>query len=388
MIQDFKTLYGAEAEAQRARYAALDTAFAEEFGAADALEYFSAPGRTEIGGNHTDHNHGKVLAAAVNLDVIAAVKKTDNGVIRLKSAGYPMDTVDTADLAVKEEEKERSAALIRGVCARLSALGYKVGGFDAVTASRVLKGSGLSSSAAFEVLVVTILSHLYNDDAIDPVEAAQVSKYAENVYFGKPSGLLDQMAASVGGFTTMDFADPAAPKIEKIDFDLGKFGYALCVVDTELGASVLREVDEEKFYAAIPSLRKTVGDRAILRAIHFFRDNRIVDEEVSALKSGDFEAFKQLVIASGRSSATNLQNVFAVVNPQEQGLSLALALIERLLEGRGAYRVHGGGFAGTVQAYVPLDMLAEFRKEIEAVFGAGACYVLSIRSAGGTKVTL
>ena len=388
MIQDFKTLYGAEAEAQRARYAALDTAFAEEFGAADALEYFSAPGRTEIGGNHTDHNHGKVLAAAVNLDVIAAVKKTGNGVIRLKSAGYPMDTVDTADLAVKEEEKERSAALIRGVCARLSALGYKVGGFDAVTASRVLKGSGLSSSAAFEVLVVTILSHLYNDDAIDPVEAAQVSKYAENVYFGKPSGLLDQMAASVGGFTTMDFADPAAPKIEKIDFDLGKFGYALCVVDTELGASVLREVDEEKFYAAIPSLRKTVGDRAILRAIHFFRDNRIVDEEVSALKSGDFEAFKQLVIASGRSSATNLQNVFAVVNPQEQGLSLALALIERLLEGRGAYRVHGGGFAGTVQAYVPLDMLAEFRKEIEAVFGAGACYVLSIRSAGGTKVTL
>ena len=411
MIQDFKTLYGAEADAQRARYAALDTAFAEEFGAADALEYFSAPGRTEIGGNHTDHNHGKVLAAAVNLDVIAAVKKTGNGVIRLKSAGYPMDTVDTADLAVKEEEKERSAALIRGVCARLSALGYKVGGFDAVTASRVLKGSGLSSSAAFEVLVVTILSHLYNDDAIDPVEAAQVSKYAENVYFGKPSGLLDQMAASVGGFTTMDFADPAAPKIEKIDFDLGKFGYALCVVDTggnhadltgeyaavpaemkavaaELGASVLREVDEEKFYAAIPSLRKTVGDRAILRAIHFFRDNRIVDEEVSALKSGDFEAFKRLVIASGRSSATNLQNVFAVVNPQEQGLSLALALIERLLEGRGAYRVHGGGFAGTVQAYVPLDMLAEFRKEIEAVFGAGACYVLSIRSAGGTKVTL
>ena len=409
----FRRVYVTDSEvaAQHARYCKLAETFAELYAPDRDIRLFSAPGRTEVGGNHTDHNHGKVLAAAVNLDVIAAVKKTDNGVIRLKSAGYPMDTVDTADLAVKEEEKERSAALIRGVCARLSALGYKVGGFDAVTASRVLKGSGLSSSAAFEVLVVTILSHLYNDDAIDPVEAAQVSKYAENVYFGKPSGLLDQMAASVGGFTTMDFADPAAPKIEKIDFDLGKFGYALCVVDTggnhadltgeyaavpaemkavaaELGASVLREVDEEKFYAAIPSLRKTVGDRAILRAIHFFRDNRIVDEEVSALKSGDFEAFKRLVIASGRSSATNLQNVFAVVNPQEQGLSLALALIERLLEGRGAYRVHGGGFAGTVQAYVPLDMLAEFRKEIEAVFGAGACYVLSIRSAGGTKVTL
>lgn len=412
MTQDLKALYGAEAEAQRARYAALNTAFAEALGAeAEALEYFSAPGRTEVGGNHTDHNNGKVLAAAVNLDVIAAVKKTENGVIRLKSAGYPMDTVDTAELSVQESEKERSAALIRGVCARLKALGYKVGGFDAVTASRVLKGSGLSSSAAFEVLVVTILSHLYNGGAIAPVEAAQISKYAENVYFGKPSGLLDQMAASVGGFTTMDFADPAAPKIEKIDFDLEKLGYALCVVDTggnhadltgeyaavpaemkavaaEMGASVLREVDEAAFYAAIPSLRKTVGDRAVLRAIHFFSDNRIVDGEVGALKSGDFEEFKRLVIASGRSSAVNLQNVFAVVNPQEQGLSLALALIERQLSGRGAWRVHGGGFAGTVQAYVPLDMLEGFRAEMEAVFGAGACYVLSIRGVGGTKVTL
>lgn len=411
MTQDLKALYGAEAEAQRARYAALNTAFAEVFGAAEALEYFSAPGRTEVGGNHTDHNNGKVLAAAVNLDVIAAVKKTENAVIRLKSAGYPMDTVDTAELSVQESEKERSAALIRGVCARLKALGYKVGGFDAVTASRVLKGSGLSSSAAFEVLVVTILSHLYNGGAIAPVEAAQISKYAENVYFGKPSGLLDQMAASVGGFTTMDFADPAAPKIEKIDFDLEKLGYALCVVDTggnhadltgeyaavpaemkavaaEMGASVLREVDEAAFYAAIPSLRKTVGDRAVLRAIHFFSDNRIVDGEVGALKSGDFEEFKRLVIASGRSSAVNLQNVFAVVNPQEQGLSLALALIERQISGRGAWRVHGGGFAGTVQAYVPLDMLEGFRAEMEAVFGAGACYVLSIRSVGGTKVQI
>ncbi len=411
MIQDLKTLYGAEAEMQRARYAELDAAFAETFGATDGLLYFSAPGRTEVGGNHTDHNNGKVLAAAVNLDVIAAVRKTGDGVIRLKSAGYPMDTVDTADLAVKEEERERSASLIRGICARLSALGYKVGGFDAVTASRVLKGSGLSSSAAFEVLVVTILSHLYNADAIDPVEAAQISKYAENEYFGKPSGLLDQMAASVGGFTTMDFADPAAPKIEKIDFDLEKYGYALCVIDTggnhadltgeyaavpaemkavaaALGASVLREVDEKQFFAAIPVLRGKVGDRAILRAIHFFQDNRIVDAEVAALKKGDFEAFKQLVIASGRSSAMNLQNVFAVVNPAEQGLSLALALIARLLDGRGAYRVHGGGFAGTVQAYVPLDMLESFRAEMEAVFGAGACYVLSVRGVGGTRVTL
>ena len=356
-------------------------------------------------------NNGKVLAAAVNLDVIAAVKKTENGVIRLKSVGFPMDTVDTADLNVQEVEKECSASLIRGVCARLKALGYEVGGFDAVTTSRVLKGSGLSSSAAFEVLVVTILSHLYNDDAIDPVEAAQISKFAENVYFGKPSGLLDQMAASVGGFTTMDFKDLSAPKIEKIDFDLDRYGYALCVVDTggnhadltgeyaaipaemkrvakALGGEVLREVSEEEFYKKIPELRKEVGDRAILRAIHFFDDNRVVDKEVAALKAGDFETFKQCVIASGHSSAMNLQNVFAVVNPQEQGLSLALALIAKILGGKGAYRVHGGGFAGTVQAYVPLDMLDAFKAEMQSVFGERSCYVLSVRSAGGTKVTI
>ena len=397
MVIDLKTLYGAEAAEQQKRYEELSAYFAEEFGDANALSYFSAPGRTEVGGNHTDHNNGKVLAAAVNLDVIAAVKKTENGVIRLKSVGFPMDTVDTADLNVQEAEKERSASLIRGVCARLKALGYEVG--------------GLSSSAAFEVLVVTILSHLYNDDAIDPVEAAQISKFAENVYFGKPSGLLDQMAASVGGFTTMDFKDLSAPKIEKIDFDLDRYGYALCVVDTggnhadltgeyaaipaemkrvakALGGEVLREVSEEEFYKKIPELRKEVGDRAILRAIHFFDDNRVVDKEVAALKAGDFETFKQCVIASGYSSAMNLQNVFAVVNPQEQGLSLALALIAKILGGKGAYRVHGGGFAGTVQAYVPLDMLDAFKAEMQSVFGEKSCYVLSVRSAGGTKVTI
>ena len=393
MVIDLKTLYGAEATEQQKRYEELSAYFAEEFGDANALSYFSAPGRTEVGGNHTDHNNGKVLAAAVNLDVIAAVKKTENGVIRLKSVGFPMDTVDTADLNVQEAEKERSASLIRGVCARLKAFGYEVGGFDAVTTSRVLKGSGLSSSAAFEVLVVTILSHLYNDDAIDPVEAAQISKFAENVYFGKPSGLLDQMAASVGGFTTMDFKDLSAPKIEKIDFDLDRYGYALCVVDTggvakALGGEVLREVSEEEFYKKIPELRKEVGDRAILRAIHFFDDNRVVDKEVAALKAGDFETFKQCVIASGHSSAMNLQNVFAAVNPQEQGLSLALALMAEILGGKGAYRVHGGGFAGTVQAYVPLDMLDAFKAEMQSVFGEKSCYVLSVRSAGGTKVTI
>jgi len=411
MITDLKTLYGAEAPEQEARYKELAAYFAQEFRAEETLEFFSAPGRTEVGGNHTDHNNGKVLAAAVNLDVIAAVHKTDDGKISLKSVGYPIDVIDTTDLEVKEVEKERSAALIRGVCARLKELGYNIGGFEAVTTSRVLKGSGLSSSAAFEVLVVTILSHLYNEGKIDPVEAAQVSKFAENVYFGKPSGLLDQMAASVGGFTTMDFGDPAAPVIEKIDFDLNRYGYALCVVDTggnhadltgeyaavpvemksvaaEFGKSVLREVDEAEFMKAIPQLRGKVSDRAILRAIHFFDDNRGVEKEVAALKAGDFETFKQLVIASGRSSATHLQNVFAVVNPAEQGVTLALAVIEKLIDGKGAYRVHGGGFAGTVQAYVPLELLESFKKDIEAVFGEGACYVLSVRSAGGTKVEL
>lgn len=411
MVVNLSSLYGKDAAEQRERYEKLAAIFDEEFGAHEPLTFYSAPGRSEIGGNHTDHNHGKVLAAAVNLDVIAAVQKTDNGVIRLKSVGYPMDTVDTASLEPRPEERERSQGLIRGICARCKALGFAVGGFDAVTVSRVLKGSGLSSSAAFEVLVVTIISHLYNDGKIDPVTAAQISKFAENEFFGKPSGLLDQMAASVGGFTTMDFGDPQNPIIEKIDFDLDSYGYALCVVDTGgnhadltgeyaavptemksiarlMGAEVLRDVDENEFFARIPELRRAAGDRAVLRAIHFFSDNHRVEGEVAALKRGDFDAFCALVIASGRSSATDLQNVFATVNPAEQGLSLALALIERILGGRGAYRVHGGGFAGTVQAYVPLDMLAQFRAQIEQVFGENACYVLSVRSAGGTKVLL
>ena len=392
MITDIKTLYGSDAAEQEIRYRELAAYFAEEFHQPQTLEFFSAPGRTEVGGNHTDHNQGRVLAAAVNLDVIAAVEKTDDGIIYLKSIGFPLNVIDSSDPEIKDEEREHSTALIRGICAKLKELGYNVGGFKAVTTSRVLKGSGLSSSAAFEVLVVTILSHLYNDDKIDPVEAAQISKYAENVYFGKPSGLLDQMAASVGGFTTMDFADPSAPVIEKIDFDLNRFGYALCVVDTggnhtdltgeyaavpaemksvaaQFGKTVLREVDEAEFMKKLPELRGKVSDRAILRAIHFFDDNRGVEKEVAALKAGDFETFKQLVIASGRSSATHLQNVFAVVNPAEQGVTLALAIIEKLLDGKGAYRVHGGGFAGTVQAYVPLDMLDSFKKDI-AIFSS------------------
>ena len=322
-----------------------------------------------------------------------------------------MDDIDISDLDMKEEEKDTSAALLRGICARCVQLGYKVGGFEAYTITRVLKGSGLSSSAAFEVLVVTIISHLYNDDAIDPVTVAKIAQYAENVYFGKPSGLLDQTASSVGGFTAIDFKDPENILIEKVNFDVTAHGYALCVVDTGgnhadltneyalvpkemkevaafFGKEFLRDVDEQEFYDKIGEVRKQTGDRAVLRAMHFFDDDRLAAQEAQALRAGDFDSFKEMVIASGRSSFQRLQNVFATINPQEQGLSLALALTEKLLAGEGAWRVHGGGFAGTIQAYVPLARLDEYRAAMEKVFGKGACYVLSVRQAGGTKVEL
>ena len=392
MICKFEELYQQEAQGQRARYQALREGFKAQFGSDEGGEYFSAPGRSEIGGNHTDHQHGRVLAAAVNLDIAAYARKTDNGRAVLKSAEYTkIDDIDISDLDMKEEEKDTSAALLRGICARCVQLGYKVGGFEAYTITRVLKGSGLSSSAAFEALVVTIISHLYNDDAIDPVTVAKIAQYAENVYFGKPSGLLDQTASSVGGFTAIDFKDPENILIEKVNFDVTAHGYALCVVDTGgnhadltneyalvpkemkevaafFGKEFLRDLDEQEFYDKIGEVRKQTGDQA--------------------LRAGDFDSFKEMVIASGRSSFQRLQNVFATINPQEQGLSLALALTEKLLAGEGAWRVHGGGFAGTIQAYVPLARLDEYRAAMEKVFGKGACYVLSVRQAGGTKVEL
>lgn len=410
MICKFEELYQQEAQSQRARYEELRNGFIKQFGDGEGGEFFSAPGRSEVGGNHTDHNHGRVLAAAVNLDIAAYARKTDNGKAVLKSAEYPkIDVVEINDLARKQEEAETSASLLRGICARCKELGYTVGGFEAYTITRVLKGSGLSSSAAFEVLVVTIISHLYNDGKIDPVTAAKIAQYAENVYFGKPSGLLDQMASSVGGFTSIDFKDPENPVINKVDFDITAAGYALCVVDTGgnhadltgeyaaipkemkqvaafFGKEYLRDVDETAFYQQIGEIRKQTGDRAVLRAMHFFDDDRLAAEEAKALQTGDFESFKDMIISSGRSSSQRLQNVFAVVNPQEQGLTLALALTERLLAGKGAWRVHGGGFAGTIQAFVPLSFLDQYRTEIEKVFGQGTCYTLSIRQPGGTKV--
>lgn len=412
MITKFSELYSGETETQALRYENLKKSFGEFFNCDAEVEYFSAPGRTEIGGNHTDHQLGRVVAASVNLDVIAAVQKRDDNIIVLKSAEYEKyDTIDISNLDVIEDEKETSASLIRGLCARFVQLGYKVGGFNAYTVSNVLKGSGLSSSAAFEVLVATIINHVYNDGVVDSVSVAKMSQYAENVYFGKPSGLLDQSASSVGGVTAIDFKDSANPVFENISFDLRKYGYNLCVVDTGgnhadltneyadvpgeikkisafFGKSVLREIDEADFKANIPELRKTCGDRAVLRAMHFYGDNQTALDQANALKAGDFDTFKSLVIKSGRSSFMKLQNVYASSAPQEQGLSLALALAEEVLEGQGAWRVHGGGFAGTIQAYVPDSLLEAFKAKMESVFGEKSCYVLSVRAAGGTKVEM
>lgn len=404
-------LYGADAlYKQKKRYENAAENFIEIFGKNDGVRIFSASGRTEISGNHTDHNCGKVLAAAVDLDVIAIVVPTDDGVITVKSEGFDIISVDTADLAVREDEKNTSAALIRGVAAGFNNSNLKVGGFKAYMTSNVLKGSGVSSSAAFEVLVGNILSGLYNGNAVSAVKIAQIAQYAENEYFGKPSGLLDQMASSVGGFVAIDFRNTTAPVIVPIEFDIAKYGYSLCIVDTKgshadltpeyaaipeemkaaaavFGKTVLREVDEEEFRANISKVREKCGDRAALRALHFFDENNRVDRAAEALKSGDIDSFLTVINESGNSSYKYLQNVFAATKSSEQGVSMGLYTAEKVLCGRGASRVHGGGFAGTIQAFVPDDILDEFIKAEEAVFGKGSCHRLYIRPVGGTEIT-
>ncbi len=373
------------------------------------IALFSAPGRTEIGGNHTDHNHGLVLAGGISLDAIAVASKNDEGIIRIKSAGYPMDEIDCSDLEVKDCEKGRSQSIIRGITARFKELGYNVGGFDATTASQVLSGSGLSSSAAFEVLVCTMLNHLYNDGKVDPVEIAKISQYSENVYFDKPCGLLDQMACSVGGFVKIDFADTSKPVVEKVDFDFGESGYSLCIVDTKgshsdltdeyaavrsemeavayfFGKSVLREVDKQDVLDNAGAIAEKFGERAVLRALHFYGENEKVLAQAKALSENDFKAFMDLIIASGRSSYMYNQNVYTCKAPKNQPLSLALLVSEKLLSGKGAWRVHGGGFAGTIQAFVPNDSVEEYTSAMKKIFGDDACYVLAIRPYGGVKI--
>jgi len=387
--------------------AALDAGFAAAFGKAPE-RYFSAPGRTEIGGNHTDHQRGRVLAAAVNLDVRAAVALNGSDEMRILSKGYDMISVNIKELEPVETEINTTPALVRGVAARFNQLGCELHGFDAYCETDVLQGSGLSSSAAFEVLMGTIINHLFFDAKVSQPEVAQIGQYAENVFFGKPCGLMDQTASAVGNLVTIDFFDKEKPDIKPVAFDFASCGHALCIIDTRashaeltdeysaipgeikkvsehFGKEVLTQIDEDEFYAAIPVLREKCGDRAVLRAVHFYSENKRVPLQVAALESGDFDAFLELVKESGRSSWVYLQNVTPAGYKEHQDMALALALCERYLKGRGASRVHGGGFAGTVQAFVPFDLLEEFRAGIDAVLGEGACHVLSIRPQGGVE---
>ena len=372
---------------------------------------FSAPGRTELGGNHTDHQHGRVLAAGVDLDILAAAAPNQSGMIRIQSQGYPLIVVDLHELAPKAGEENTSAALIRGVAARMAALGCPLqnAGLDAYMVSSVPGGSGLSSSAAFEVLIGTMLNDLFWGGRCTPVEIAQIGQYAENVFFGKPCGLMDQTASSVGGVVAIDFADTAHPAVEQIGLDLTAQGYALCILDSgaghadltseyaaitdELkavcrcfGKEVLREVPEEEFLAALPEVRKAAGDRAVNRAFHIYAENRRAEAEAQALRDGDFDRFLAMVRDSGRSSAMYLQNVIPTGQTTAQELMVTIALCESILAGRGAVRVHGGGFGGTAQAFVPLDMLETFKEKTEAALGAGSCHVVTIRPVGGARV--
>ncbi len=386
----------------------LDSVFFAQF-ESYPCRYFSAPGRTEIGGNHTDHQRGCVLAAAVNLDTVAAVKENGSNTIRIQSEGYPLCEVSMDELESKKKEENTTAALIRGVAARFIELGAKVKGFDAYIESTVLPGSGLSSSAAFEVLLGTICNSLFFDNKLPMPEIAKIGQYAENVYFGKPCGLMDQMASAVGNLVSIDFGDTQNPVITPVNFDFSQCGHSLCIIDskashadltdeyaaipnelrkicTYFGVSVLREVPESQFYKKLPALRVLVGDRAVLRAIHFYEDNQRVGKQVEALMNGDFDTFLRLVRQSGQSSWMYLQNVIPAGYTEHQDMAIALAMSHKLLGDRGAFRVHGGGFAGTVQAFVPNDMLDAFREKMDAALGQGACHVLSIRPYGGVEL--
>jgi len=406
----FSQLYGARAEKAAERFLEAESRFFSYFGEG-AYRVFSAPGRSEIGGNHTDHNYGKVLACAVSLDTVAFVRPTDNKIVRYRSAGYRGEKefrVDLSNLAVVEKEKASTNALIRGVADRMTQLGFAVGGFDMYVTSDVLRGSGLSSSAAFEVMTAAVLDGLYNKGQMDAVARAQIAQYAENVHFGKPSGLMDQTASSVGGLVTIDFEDPAKPIVEKVPFDFTSTGLSLVVVDTggnhanltdayasitldmaevshALGAEKLRQVGKEKFFNRLASLHGKVSDRALLRAIHFFHENDRVDAQVNALKSGDVAAFLKNVQASGESSWKYLQNLY-VAGSCEQGLPLALAVSQPMLDGVGAYRVHGGGFAGTILAFVPGYVLRDYATVMRAVFGENAVTILSVRNQGAIEI--
>ena len=393
---------------QQDRYVKALEEFKKLYGEKE-VEIYSAPGRSEVGGNHTDHQFGKVLATSINLDAIAIVAPLDEAVIDLKSEGYDRIKVDLEHLDKEDVKEGSSQALIAGVAYKLKEEGYNIGGFEAYVTSDVLNGAGMSSSAAFEVLIGNVLSGLYNNMEISPVFLAQAGQFAENEFFGKPCGLMDQMASSIGGLINIDFKDPKEPVIKKVDVDFEEYGHSLCIVDTKgshadltddyaaipeemkkvanfFDKAVLREVNKDDFYLNLPKIREILGDRAVLRAMHLFEENKRVDEQVKALEDGDFETFKKLIKESGDSSFKYLQNVYSNHDLTNQSVSIGLAMSDISLGDKGVSRVHGGGFAGTIQAFVPNDIVAMYKKNMEHVFGEGACHVLKVRPYGGMKV--
>lgn len=412
-IPSFVELYGNNPEVLRAQandYLSLARKFETTYGDGDIM-FFSSPGRTEIGGNHTDHNNGRVLAGAVTLDNIAVAAPNNKSIVRIKSEGYPEIVVNLSDLSQKEDEKFTSTAIVRGICSRLKEIGLKVDGFDACLTGRVPKGSGLSSSASFEVLIGCIISELFNKGALCPVENAKAGQYAENNFFGKPCGLMDQTACSVGGLIAIDFENPLNPEVKRVNFNFSETGYQLVITDTggnhadlndeyaslpaemkavamHLGKSHLRELTLPVIVDAMPAIREKTGDRALLRAFHFQGENQRVADQVKALELGNINEFLKMVVDSGYSSFMYNQNIYPTNNTAEQGVSLGLALSEMVLKGRGAWRVHGGGFAGTIQAFVPTELIKVYVKVLEHLYGQGACQILSIRSKGVCRVQI
>ena len=396
----------AETASEAARYAAVLDGLEKTFGSHAEVGLYSAPGRTEIGGNHTDHQHGRVLAGSVNIDMIAAAAPNDKNQLRVQSEGYDLCVIDLNDLEARKEEENTTASLLRGECAAFTQRGAKLAGLDVYISSNVPKGSGVSSSAAFEVLIGVILNDCFMTEKVSPIAIAQIGQWAENVYFGKPCGLMDQMASSVGNIITIDFASPAKPVVEPVAVDFSKAGLALCILDSGAdhadltdeyaaipaecravaavcGGEVLRDVPFETFLAKLPECRRQCGDRAVLRAFHVYADNDRVAKQVAALHDGDFGTFLSLVNESGCSSWEYLQNVIPAGYKEHQEVGVTIAAAKHLLGDKGAVRVHGGGFAGTVQAFVPVEMLDEFKAGMEAILGEGRCHVLSIRPEGG-----
>ena len=412
LLKTFKELYGtdeAQLEYQRQRYLSAVNNFAKLYPKRKNIRIFSAPGRTEIGGNHTDHQNGCVLAAAVNLDVIAVAAFHQDGVIRIKSEGYEPFTVKLSDVST-QSGKKGTAAIVCGIVAKFMDMGVEIGGFDLYCTSDVLCGSGISSSAAFETLIGTIIDSYYNDNKAGAVEIAKIGQFAENVYFGKNSGLMDQMVSSVGGLVFIDFSDTEQPKVEGFSCDFEEYGYCLCITDTKsshadltddytairnemeniakhFGKSHLRFVNELLFYNEIPKLRETCSDRAIIRATHFFEENNRAKFEASALKDGNFEYFLELVRQSGRSSEAYLQNHYSCSDPENQAITLAVMLSRRFLGNSVAVRVHGGGFAGTIQAFVPINLVDDYINEMNRIFGEKSCTKMKIRPIGGVEIT-